>query len=481
MTSLTLSTLPKDILYSLSIYLEPRDQMKFCVTSKLFQSIISRIYWQQYTKTPELQEYTSNAEQLFKPGDFFNRMLWVFQQVKSKVGVIVQKKVLQAIHADAPHLAQICQAIAVAKFILAIREFGEPVSLLHDLVKVWSQNSLECVIKRAKTCQKSKVYQKFTQMTLRHDTLRHGHVGDLPPLIGRCTRLDRFDVGRNDLLKLPAEIGQLTRLRHFDCSRNKLTSLPSEIGQLTRLTHLDCSGNSLTSLPSKIGLLTQLTYLDCSGNSLTSLPSKIGLLTQLTSLTCQNNKLTSLFSEIGLLTQLKHLDCQNNKLTSLFSEIGLLTRLTHLDCSGNKLIVLPPEIVQLAQLMTFGCSGNQLTHLPYAINQLTQLTAFDCSNNQLTHLPYAISLMRTQFMYFDHSGNKSTVLPYEIDPLTAPEENSIAISENSLRLTKEKKHMIEHLENTDLSHPESHVNKKRKLEENNPISTSSSSSTASFG
>lgn len=50
----------------------------------------------------------------------------------------------------------------------------------------------------------------------------------------------------------------------LDLSSLELTELPPEIGRLTRLIELDLSNNYLTCLPTEIGNLTSLTKLDLS-------------------------------------------------------------------------------------------------------------------------------------------------------------------------------------------------------------------------
>jgi len=237
------------------------------------------------------------------------------------------------------------------------------------------------------------------------------------------TELDLSDKG---LTELPPQIGRLTKLEKLDLSssydteeknKNQLTALPPEIGQLTSLQSLNLNGNGLTALPPEIGQLTGLQSLVLMDNQLTALPPEIGQLTSLQSLDLIYNQLTALPPEIGQLTNLRELNLTGNRLTALPLEIGQLTSLQSLYLTLNRLTALPPEIVQLTSLQSLDLGYNQLTALPPEIGQLTSLQSLDLWDNQLTALPPEI-VQLTSLQSLDLDGNGLTALPPEIGQLT---------------------------------------------------------------
>jgi len=72
---------------------------------------------------------------------------------------------------------------------------------------------------------------------------------ELPPSIGRMTKLNNLNIDRNSLTSLPPEIGCCINLGVLSLRDNKLLKLPSELGNCTVLHVLDVSGNRLQYLP----------------------------------------------------------------------------------------------------------------------------------------------------------------------------------------------------------------------------------------
>ncbi len=84
---------------------------------------------------------------------------------------------------------------------------------------------------------------------------------EVPPALGRLTKLTRLNLGKNRLTTLPPEIGRLVKLKELNLSANRLTELPPQLGELSQLCKLDVSGNPLTALPPELGRLGRLTEL----------------------------------------------------------------------------------------------------------------------------------------------------------------------------------------------------------------------------
>ena len=153
MPPLTLSTLLTDILNYFPTFLAPNDQQHLALTSKLFQQLVCTIYWKAYKATPELRRYTSEAEKLFNAGNpVVNRVKWVYQQVVAETTSIASPKIRQAIHPDAAYLAQICQAIAISKFLFAI-------SLDDENGKAFARNFLNTHL----VCWQTSVFNSASQ------------------------------------------------------------------------------------------------------------------------------------------------------------------------------------------------------------------------------------------------------------------------------------------------------------------------------
>lgn len=73
--------------------------------------------------------------------------------------------------------------------------------------------------------------------------LRENLLKDLPESISRLTKLERLDLGDNDIVTLQSHLGYLPSLQELWLDHNQLQRLPPEIGRLTNLTCLDVSEN----------------------------------------------------------------------------------------------------------------------------------------------------------------------------------------------------------------------------------------------
>lgn len=85
--------------------------------------------------------------------------------------------------------------------------------------------------------------------------MRENLLISLPASITKLERLERLDLGDNEIEVLPSYIGYLPSLQELWLDHNKLQRLPPEIGRLTKLTCLDVSENRYVFIYKFIHLL----------------------------------------------------------------------------------------------------------------------------------------------------------------------------------------------------------------------------------
>ena len=248
--------------------------------------------------------------------------------------------------------------------------------------------------------------------------LSDNELTELPPEIGKLTKLKRLILGKydkkqkkffgNKLTSLPAEIGQLRDLKELRIGGNQLRQTPAEIGQLSNLRTLYLNVNQLSQLPAEIGQLSNLQSLSFAGNQLSQLPAEIVQLSNLQSLNLANTQLSQLPAEIGQLSNLQTLYLRSNQLSQLPPEIGQLSNLQILYLNFNQLSQLPAEIGQLSNLRTFDLRANQLSQLPAEIRQLSQLKQLDLRSNPL---PIPPEILGPKISWQD-PGNVNEILDF---------------------------------------------------------------------
>ncbi len=147
--------------------------------------------------------------------------------------------------------------------------------------------------------------------------------------------------------QLPPEIGKLTRLKELNLTNNSLASLPEELFLLHNLESLCLNNNKITSIPTGIKNLRKLKKLYLRSNLIETIPIEVTELADLNLLDIGHNKLSLLPPEIDKLSNLKYLNLEWNELSSIHSRIGTLTNIKSLLIRGNSITSPPVEILDL--------------------------------------------------------------------------------------------------------------------------------------
>ena len=256
---------------------------------------------------------------------------------------------------------------------------------------------------------------------------------ELPPEIGRLSKLEHLDFSRNELKTIPPEIGQLIQLKSLDLRSNNMEMLPPEIGQLIQLRRLALHLNNLEELPPEIGQLPKLEYLTLWANELKTIPPQIGQLTQLETLVLSSNDLEELPPEIGQLAKLEYLSLSGNEFETIPPELSQLGNLRTLYINSCRLRgAILPDLGNLHQLEWLHLAGNFLSGaIPPELGQLALLEILNLSENDLTgqipsDLGRMAALRKLDFSRNDLSGP----IPPELGQLASLE--GLNLSENDL-------------------------------------------------
>lgn len=94
-----------------------------------------------------------------------------------------------------------------------------------------------------KSCRIASVPAAALPEKLRWLILTDNAVAELPPEIGRCTRLQKLMLAGNRLSALPAELAECRNLELLRIAANRLTQLPDWLFSLPRLSWLAYAGN----------------------------------------------------------------------------------------------------------------------------------------------------------------------------------------------------------------------------------------------
>ncbi|ONI12515.1 hypothetical protein PRUPE_4G169900 [Prunus persica] len=202
--------------------------------------------------------------------------------------------------------------------------------------------------------------------------------GDLTPGLGKCSKLQVFHAGHNNIIGLlPEDIYNATKLEEIALPFNSLHgAISDKIVNLTNLAILDLSFNHFGGkLPLNLGKLSKLKFVTFNSNNLKgNLPPSLMNCTNLVELRLGNNNLEGDISmlDFSRLSQLTKLDLRINNFTgtvpvSLYSCRSLkaigLTR-NHLE--GQ----IQAEILSLKSLSFLTLGYNRLSNLTRAMKIL---------------------------------------------------------------------------------------------------------------
>lgn len=228
-----------------------------------------------------------------------------------------------------------------------------------------------------------------------------------------------LDLSGKGLTELPPEIGRLSKLTKLDLSENQLTELPSEICSLSNLSEFVLNGNRLFSLPSEIGSLQNLSKLEIGslfhGNrDLTSLPSSLIKLRKLEVLDIGNTGLSQIPKAIFSLSNLRVLGLQGLPLDSLPIELFELTKLDRLLLDETNLKILPTQVENLINLATLGLNIHTLSTLPEEIGKLPKLKDLYLSCPELVELPVRLGGLKNLKIHNLHNLHSLRFPPPEV-------------------------------------------------------------------
>jgi len=111
---------------------------------------------------------------------------------------------------------------------------------------------------------------------------------ELPAVLGQCPQLDMVGFKSCRIESVPAE-ALPERLRWLILTDNAVTELPPEIGRCSRLQKLMLAGNRLTALPAELAECRNLELLRIAANRLTQLPDWLFALPRLSWLAYAGN------------------------------------------------------------------------------------------------------------------------------------------------------------------------------------------------
>ena len=188
-----------------------------------------------------------------------------------------------------------------------------------------------------------------------------------------------------DALRAEIERAALAGTVELDWSSRGLTELPPEIGRLTRLEKLNLAGNELSSLPAELAACTALRTLFFLNNRFTAIPSVVGRLPSLAMLSFKSNRVERI-PEDALPPSLVWLILTDNALAALPAALGRLPLLRKLMLASNQLRALP-DLSGLASLELVRLSDNHLTAFPEALLALPRLAWVAVAGNEFAPVP----------------------------------------------------------------------------------------------
>ncbi|CAL8150914.1 unnamed protein product [Prunus armeniaca] len=202
--------------------------------------------------------------------------------------------------------------------------------------------------------------------------------GNLAPGLGKCSKLQVFRAGHNNLSGLfPEDIYNATELEEIALPLNSLHgAISDKIVNLTNLATLDLYYNHFGSeLPLNFGKLSKLKFVTLDFNNLEgALPPSLMNCTNLVELRLGSNNLEG---DISML------------------DFSRLSQLTKLDLRGNNFTgTIPRSLYSCRSLKAIGLSGNHLEgQIEAEILSLKSLSFLSLAFNQFTNLTGAMKIL----------------------------------------------------------------------------------------
>ncbi|XP_008226592.1 PREDICTED: receptor-like protein 2 [Prunus mume] len=202
--------------------------------------------------------------------------------------------------------------------------------------------------------------------------------GNLAPGLGKCSKLQVFRAGHNNLSGLlPEDIYNATKLEEISLPLNSLLgAISDKIVNLTNLAILVLYINQLSGkLPPNLGKLSKLKFVTLDFNNLEgALPPSLMNCTNLVELRLGSNNLEGDISmlDFSRLNQLAKLDLRVNNFTGTFPvSLYSCRSLKAIRLTGNNLVgQIQAQILSLKSLSFLSLGFNQFTNLTGAMKIL---------------------------------------------------------------------------------------------------------------
>ncbi len=242
---------------------------------------------------------------------------------------------------------------------------------------------------------------------------------DVPDAVRHMSKLERLELGANQLGHLPAWLGDLP-LRWLDVTGNRLHALPPSMRRLDKLEFLAAARNQLEMLSTEglaalqtLGVANNriehidgagppaLRTIDLGNNLLTELPGWLGELADLQDLKLAGNPLAALPSslegaefstiEIGALPSQGASGAQPTWDWAVVFELLGSCKIDWLRIAGSPLQALPDAARSLQRVRRLAIQSAVMETLPEFIGQLASLEELWLDDNRLTTLPSSLA------------------------------------------------------------------------------------------
>lgn len=202
--------------------------------------------------------------------------------------------------------------------------------------------------------------------------LNDNHLEEIPEVIFRLNRLQKFYIANNPIYELPPALWDMACLEALDISYTSIDELPEQIGRLERLRELFLERAPLKYLPRALANLP-LERLSYGMNQGYDLPEVLYDCTRLVWLRLVGFGLHRLPADIARWQALEELELHGTRLQELPEALGRLGRLRRLHLFHVPLRALPQSIGQLKNLETIYLKACPTAVFPDALAQLPRL------------------------------------------------------------------------------------------------------------